>query len=152
MARAAQPRAPLALAVLVEELDAIAQRFALLLQLTDAGERRAQLSDLGTAIDRYVRLEQDVFYPVLRRAGFEDKAASQRHEELRELARRVRGASLDASGAALVRELQRAFDAHRARQESHTFAQAAGVLRDELAALALELDEVRGRMSGAYGV
>ncbi len=142
------PELPLALRVLVEELRTIEASLEAREAIEDSGERVARDRDLSRDIDRYLRLEDEVFNPVLDRRGIDHAAASASHARLRESLDRWRGQA-EGDGFETVRTALRA---HRMEQERSGLPRAARELGDELPGLALELSEVRSRMKGAYGV
>jgi hypothetical protein len=144
---------PLALRVLRDELEELEARFQTLMQSEDGGEREARRADLLRAVDRYLRLEAEVFHPVLERSGIDHAQALASHRTLRsaldEISRR------DARERGLPHALDVVHEALRTHwrvQEQSTFPRAARQLGDELPGLAIELQEVRSRMKGAYGV
>ena len=139
---------PLSLRVLIEELHGIETGFEACQQSEDSGERVARERDLARDIDRYLRLEEEVFNPVLDRAGIDHAGASATHACLRESLDRW----VSKGGRGPFDGLQAAVRAHRIEQEQRGLPLAARELGAELRGLALELDEVRGRMKGAYGV
>ena len=140
---------PLALAVLTEELESVAARFRDVRQSRDIGARRAGVDDLFSSIDRYLRLESEVFFPALERLGYDPAAARRRHDELRALLLLTCAASADVQN---LTTLERAFEAYRSAEIRHTFPEAAPRLGQEAEGLAYELDEARHRMRGSYGV
>lgn len=142
------PQLPLALRVLVEELENLEARFDACESAADSGERAALERDLARDVDRYLRLEDEVFNPVLDRRGIEHADASASHAQLRQRLGRWQ----PNSGEGAIQALHAALRAHRQEQEERNLPRAARALGDELPGLALELDEVRGRMKGAYGV
>jgi len=71
----------LALAVLAEELQGLRERFEEITALTDTGERNAHIHDLMRTLDRYIRLEAEVFLSVLTRTGFDDAGGRRGHKE-----------------------------------------------------------------------
>ena len=141
---------PLALAVLREEMAAIHGQFDAVLHAEDRGERQARKDDLVRSLDRYLRLEQEVFYPVLDRQGIEHADASASHEQLRERLEEL--AAADERADTALDHARRALHAHCEQQERTTFPRAVQALGDELPGLSMELEEVRSRMKGAYGV
>jgi len=140
---------PLALAVLREEMAALDAQFQALAQAGDAGERHARKDDLARSLDRYLRLEREVFYPVLERRGIDYADANASHERLRA---RVSELAAADEPAIVLDGAREALHAHRDQQERTTFPSAEQTLGDELPGLAMELEEVRNRMKGAYGV
>jgi hypothetical protein len=105
--------------------------------------------DLLRSIDRYLRLECEVFYPVLERNGIDHAAAAASNARL--------GARVDAVAEAehndaSLNELRALMHEHRQLQERETFPRAARCLGGESGGLAVELQEVRNRMKGAFGV
>jgi len=144
---------PLALRVLRDELGELEACFRTVAQVEDGGERDARHADLLRALDRYLRLEQESFHPVLKRSGIEHAEAVESHLQLRtaldEASRRRATARERQQALAMLHE---GFCAHWRVQEQSTFPAAARGLGDELPGLALELQEVRSRMKGAYGV
>ena len=140
-------RLPLALAVLRGELAAIDAQFDAAATVEDSGERAARSADLLRAIDRYLRLGREVLHPVLRRLGVANDSAEVSNERL---SRELRALSQQSKPDALAR-LRSQFQRHRQVQEQETFPSAAKVLQEE-PGLAAELEEVRNRMKGAFGV
>jgi hypothetical protein len=69
---------------------------------------------------------------------------------VRESLRQAQGQ--DATQPDRLAALRSALQAHRQEQERDLFPRAERELGEESEALALELDEVRGRMKGTYGV
>lgn len=141
---------PLALAVLREEMGALDGAFDALKRTEDTGERQARKDDLVRALDRYLRLEREVFFPVLERRGIDHADAAASHQRLREHLGEL--AAADEPPDTVLDRTHRALHAHRGQQESTTFPRAAQALGDEMPGLAMELEEVRSRMKGAYGV
>jgi hypothetical protein len=144
----APPDLPLALQVLREELGAIARGFDLRAHALEEGERAARQGDLLRSVDRYLRLEEETLLPLLRRSDFAHEDAVQSHCRLRAALQRAREDSSEASLAALKDVLE----AHRGEQERNTWPRAAELLGEELPALALEMEERRQRLRGAYDV
>jgi hypothetical protein len=142
------PQLPLALRVLVEELGNLEARFDACKSAADSGERAALERDLARDVDRYLRLEDEVFNPVLDRRGIEHADASASHARLRQSLGRWQ----PNAGDGAIQALHAAVRAHRQEQEERSLPRAARALGDELPGLALELEEVRSRMKGAYGV
>jgi hypothetical protein len=99
------------------------------------------------AIDRYLRLEREVLYPILRRRGVACDGAEASNESL---SRGLRTLPQQSKPDALAR-LRSQFQRHRETQEQETFPSAAKALHDE-PGIAAELEEVRNRMKGAFGV
>jgi hypothetical protein len=141
-------RLPLAFEVLREELDAIDDQFDATLRASDRGERDARCNDLVRSIDRYLRLEREVLYPVLARMGVEHAGAAASNKQLELGTRRLLQAP-DAS--AEMKRLRSELQDHRREQLENTFPRAARAL-DAEPGLAAELEEVRSRMKGAFGV
>ena len=139
---------PLALRVLREELMAIASEFDLLAHALEDGERAVRQQDLFRSIDRYLRLEAETLLPLLRRSDFAHEEAVQSHGRLGAALQRARQNSSKASLAAL----KNVFEAHRGKQERNTWPRAAELLGEELPALAVEMEERRQRLRGAYDV
>ena len=139
---------PLALQVLVEELDTLQAGFEQAADAKDNGEREARRSDLLRAVDRYLRLEEEVLFPVLDRRGCEHAEATATHARVRAALRACEARADDGQ----IDMLRSTVQAHRREQEGSTLPRLVPQLHDELPALALELDEVRQRMKGAWGV
>ena len=139
---------PLALRVLREELVAIASEFDLLAHALEDGERAVRQQDLLRSVDRYLRLEGETLLPLLRRNDFAHDDAVQSHDRLGAALQRARENSSEASLAAL----KSALEAHRGEQESNTWPRAAELLGEELPALAVEMEDRRQRLRGAYDV
>jgi hypothetical protein len=144
---------PLALAVLSEEFRSLDEGFDALEEALEAGSKRARLKDLLVALDRHLRLEADVFLPVLERVGDVDCAQYRaKHVQLRAaMASMVGDDRQDVSGQNIA-DLRSLFKKYRGWQEGATFPRAVRVLGSELLPLGYELDEVRQRLKGAYGV
>ncbi len=130
-------------------MQALASGFDQVAAAADIGERRARIGDLLRALDRYIRLEAEVLLPVLARTGFDPSDAHRRHSDLNDLIARA-GAQGDAADT--LPALRAAFDAHARTQRERVFPVADKLADAEQEALAYELDEVRNRMRGAYGV
>lgn len=139
-----RPERPLALAVLEEELRSLASDFDRVAALTDTGERAARTVDLLRALDRYLRLEAEVLLPVLERTGFDAGPVRRSHAEVRAMIGQAEFRGLA--------QLRAAFEAHAQSQRERAFPAACRLPGAEQEALAYELDEVRNRMRGAYGV
>jgi hypothetical protein len=148
LAERADPQLPLALRVLADELARLDDEFEAAARATDRGERDARRSDLIRDVDRYLRLEEEVLFPVLDRRGCEHAAASASHARIRAALNACAAAADDACIEAARAGVQN----HRREQEGRTLPRLAHELDDELPALALELEEVRQRMKGAWGV
>lgn len=142
-------RAPLALAVLCEELDALDRRIEALERATDQGVAKACLADLVVAVDRHLELERGVLLPVFEREGLGIAEFQLRHARIRRAAEVLDGA--DAPRPAGLADLRSVLADHRARVEAG-FARAERKLGSEIEALGYELDEVRQRLRGSYGV
>ena len=140
-----QAQPPLALAIMREELAASEAQFDAAENAADRGEADSLRLDLDRAIDRYLRLESEVFYPVLQRIGVDHGRARASTESLR---RELQAASQQPAARAGLRS---AFQRHRQAQEQDTFPRAATALGAE-PGLSAELEEVRSRMKGAFGV
>jgi hypothetical protein len=145
---------PLALQVLRDELQGLDAGFAALAKVEDGGERAARRSDLLRGLDRYLRLEHEVFHPVLARKGIEHGEAVASHDQLRAALAEIGGstARTQSEPQGALDSVRSAFCAHCQVQEQSTFPRAARELGEELPGLAVELQEVRSRMKGAYGV
>lgn len=140
-------RLPLALEVMREELAAIDAQFDAAATATGRAEKDARHADLIRALDRYLRLEREVLYPVLSRIGVEHASARASTEHLSSVL-----AAVSAQPAAgRLADLRSAFEQHWRAQERDTFPRAAAALGTE-PGLAAELEEVRNRMKGAFGV
>ena len=144
-------RERLGLAVLDEELAGVEAAFAASASAADSGERSARLDDALRATDRYLRLEREVFHPVLskRRIPYDQALAS--HQRVQDCLEQVRSQA-DTPQPATLAALRSALRSHRSSQARDLFPRADRELGEESHALALELDEVRSRMKGAYGV
>lgn len=144
---------PLALAVLLEELRRLDDDFEALERSLEKGDRRARLKDLLVALDRYLRLEADVFFPVLERADQGASAdCSHNHTELRSFMRSLEGQGDLHEDLQGVAKLKCTFSEYRHCQERSTFPRAARTLGNELEALGYELNQARQRRKGTYGV
>jgi len=144
---------PLGLAVLLEELRSLDRAFETLDRSVEDGEKQARVKDLLVALDRYLRLESEVFLPVLERAGQALSADCCGHHA----GLKVAMAALDVQdGRASLPEhidaLRCAFGAYRDCQARSTFPQAARMLGSALEELGYELNQARQRMKGTYGV
>jgi hypothetical protein len=140
---------PLALRLLREELAAIARELAAIEHLNDQGERNARQGDLLRALDRYLRLETESLFPVLDRCRIEHREGAATHARLR--AATQRALQQDCSRPAM-QALRSALAEHHTQQEEQTWPTAARALGEEAEPLALELEERRQRLRGAYGV
>jgi hypothetical protein len=148
LAEGAARQLPLALRILVDELEQLEAGFEDAARAQDRGERDARRSDVLRAVDRYLRLEEEVFFPVLDRRGCEHAEASASHA----CVRAALGACGEGTDDACIEGTRASVQAHRYEQAQRTLPRLAHALGDELPALALELEEVRQRMKGAWGV
>jgi hypothetical protein len=139
---------PLALQVLREEHVAIAREFDLLAHALEAGERAVRQQDLLRSVDRYLRLEEETLLALLRRSDFAHDDAMQSHGRLRSALERARADVSEASLAAV----ETVFEAHRGEQERNIWPRAVELLGAELPALAVEMEDRRQRLRGAYDV
>jgi hypothetical protein len=144
-------RLPLAFELLREELALIDAQFDAITAASDVGERTAREGDLLRAIDRYLRLESEVLHPVLARKRIDHDAAAASNARLRSAARELVSSDSGSSPAPLA-GLRSSLRSHRQAQEKELFPRVAHALGDELPGLAVELQEVRDRMKGAFGV
>jgi hypothetical protein len=142
---------PLAIEVLREELALIDAQFDAITAASDMGERTAREADLLRAIDRYLRLESEVLHPVLARKHIDHDAAADSNARLRSAARELVSSDSGSSPAPLA-GLRSSLRSHGQAQEKELFPRVAHALGDELPGLAVELQEVRDRMKGAFGV
>jgi hypothetical protein len=101
------------------------------------------------AVDRYLRLESELVFPVFARCRIERGEVADTHAQLR--AALQRALAQDCAQPALG-ALRSALHAHRSEQEQRVWPRAARVLGEEAEALAVELEERRQRLRGAYGV
>jgi len=147
--RSERPDRALPLAVLAEELQVLDSAFEQVAAATELGERRARAEDLLRSLDRYIRLETEVLLPVLARTGLDAAAVHRSHDELRALA--AQAAEVKAPEDWLP-QLRLTFEGHARAQRERIFPAADKLPQAEQEALAYELDEVRNRMRGAYGV
>lgn len=144
--------APLALAVLREEIGGIEAAAQRLHDATDAGASEARLVDLVTSVERYLRLEHDVVYPVLERSDIAVASARTSQGEVHAAVSNASTGGAAAPPSARAQVIVEALQRHFAGEEATIFAAAASSLAAEMIPLGLELDEVRQRMRGAYGV
>ena len=152
-AEGANAQLPLAMRVLRDELEELAAQFRALADVEDGGERDARRSDLLRAVDRYLRLEHEVFHPVLDRGGIDHAEALMSHRRLRAALDDIAPCGDAARGQPqAIEPVHEALRAHWRVQEQRTFPRAARELGGELPGLAVELQEVRSRLKGAYGV
>lgn len=140
---------PLALRLLGVELAGLAADLAALEAVTDQGERNARQQDVLRALDRYLRLETESLFPVLERCRVDHEAAAGTHAQLRAALESARRQDCPQSALDALRSALRA---HRGEQEQRVWPRAALALGGESEALALELEERRQRLRGAYGV
>lgn len=134
---------PLALAILSREHAEIRQALDGL--AADPREARAAAGRVLRLLD----LEAEVLTPALRRAGWPTDDADA--AALRAAAEGLQGAGsapLPERAAALRRE----FESYAGQRERELFPWAVAHLGDDLAALAVEMEEARERLAGAYGV
>jgi hypothetical protein len=143
-------RLPLAFELLREELALIDAQFDAIAATREVGERVAREGDLLRAIDRYLRLESEVLHPVLARKRIDHAAAAASNARLRSAARELSSGA--GSSPAPLAGLRSSLRSHRETQEEELFPHAAPALGDELPGLAVEMQEVRDRMKGAFGV
>lgn len=144
---------PLGLAVLVEELRRLDREFEMLDRALEDGAKQARVQDLLTALDRYLRLEAEVFFPVFERAGQALAADCSRHQT----GLKVAMAAFEArdgrqANPQRIDALRCAFGAYRDCQERSTFPRAARTLGSALEEIGYELNQARQRMKGTYGV
>ena len=147
--RSERPDPPLPLAVLTEELQALDSAFEQVAAATELGERRARAEDLLRSLDRYIRLETEVLLPLLARTGLDAAPVHRSHAELHALAAQAAEAKAPED---CLPQLRPTFEAHARAQRERIFPAADKLPLAEQEALAYELDEVRNRMRGAYGV
>ncbi len=152
---------PLGLAVLLEALGCLEPEFGMLDRSLEAGARQARLKELLGALDRYLQLEADVFFPALESAGLALCAdctpdctpdCTRYHAGLK-----VAMAALDDSDGRQshprrIHELRCAFGAYRACQARSTFPRAASARGRALEELGYELNQARQRMKVTDGV
>lgn len=162
MATPASPRArpdanpqsehPWAIAVLREQFDSIEAAVEQVEGESGQGEAQARGADLLRAVDRHLRLEDEVLYPVLDIAGIDTRTARASHEALRAAWQAAAHQAEAGDRGIMLDVLRDAVIAHRQAEERSLFPEAGRLSDEDMAALGLELDEVRQRMSGAYGV
>jgi len=144
---------PLGLAVLLEELRRVDEEFETLDRALEDGVRRAREKDLLVSLDRYLRLEADVFFPALERTGQAPFAHCGRDQSaLRGAMASFEGQDDRRSNPQRIQTLRCAFGAYRDCQERSTFPEAARTLGSALEELGYELNQARQRMKGTYGV
>jgi hypothetical protein len=139
----------LALDILREELALIDAQFEAIAATSDVGEREARENDLMRAIDRYLRLESEVLFPVLARKRVDHAAAAASNERLRSAVHQLSSRAGDSPEP--LTGLRVSLREHGQAQEQDLFPRAAHALDDE-PGLAVEMQEVRSRMKGAFGV
>ena len=145
---------PLALQLLHREHQ---QTDALLGQLmAGEGDLLRACQRLCEQIELHMAIEEKIFYPALARlemlASFVDHLQEQ-HAVIRQDLQALREMSPGDSGfLEAVRRLNESFDQHVADEESRGFAYATEHLAGELDALAVEMEDEREALRGAYGV
>ena len=139
---------PLALEILRREHAEILDGFDGLRRAASNDARETARLALLATIQRHLDLEERTLYPAMRhidalRAIY--RSGADQHGRMRELMARGFGESQLAS-------LQAAFAQHRDEEESQTFGEISRTMGDQLPALAVEMEEVRAALKGAYGV
>jgi hypothetical protein len=138
----------LAFEVLREELAQLEADLGALRDIIDEGERQARVDDVCLALQRYLKLEEEILFPVMRRAAVSSGPAAESHGRLRVSAAGLVTRANDET----IADVLAALGAHRAEMENRTLPRASQEMPEELPGLAHELQEAKRRMQGAYGV
>ncbi|HEY5801900.1 MAG TPA: hemerythrin domain-containing protein, partial [Burkholderiaceae bacterium] len=114
---------------------------------TDVKTKQALVNTICLALEIHAQLEEEIFYPALRRALLSDSVLDKsvpEHNEMRDLIARLRGMSpTDASYDDTVMELMRDVMHHVADEETVLLPQAERVLRGELGQLGAQMTKRR---------
>lgn len=147
-ARAATPLAPyITTMIRVDHTHALAL-FRRLRPWTSASRKRAIMTNACIALEVHAQLEEEIFYPALRKAlGDNDEVLDKsvpEHDEMRELIRVLRSKDVeDADYDETVHSLMRAVLHHVADEESMLLPRAEMLLGDQLAELGMQMTRRR---------
>ncbi|HEY6924593.1 MAG TPA: hemerythrin domain-containing protein [Steroidobacteraceae bacterium] len=146
-AQAARPIAPyITTMIRLDHTHALAL-FRRIRPWTSAGRKRAIITNACIALEVHAQLEEEIFYPALRKALGDDELLDKsvpEHDEMRELVRSLRGKDVEAADYdETVHSLMQAVLHHVADEESMLLPQAELLLGDELADLGLQMTRRR---------
>jgi len=118
---------------------------------TPDGRKRALLANACLALEVHAQLEEEIFYPALRRVISDDPVLNKsgpEHDEMRELIRALRDqlAAADRVSVAVDNtflKLMRAVIHHVADEETHLLPMAERLLKDELGELGIKMTRRR---------
>ena len=146
-ARAAKPLAPyITTMIRVDHTHALAL-FRRVRPWTSSGRKRAIITNLCIALEVHAQLEEEIFYPALRKVlganEILDKSVPE-HDEMRELIRMLRSKDVEAADYdETVHALMRAVLHHVADEESELLPRAEMLMGDELAELGMQMTRRR---------
>jgi hypothetical protein len=147
---------PLALAMLTADYAEIMRLLAATDDAITEERRGVARTSAIDAIERYLALEEEVLLPALQRS--EELAAVRKssidwHVELRRAVAAARATDVHYPDAeSTLRGLRETFARYHHDERDRHFPQIRQCMADWLPALALELEEARERLRGAYGV
>jgi hypothetical protein len=118
---------------------------------TPDGRKRALLTNACLALEVHAQLEEEIFYPALRRVISDDQILNKsgpEHDEMRELIRALRDQLAAADRVSVVVDdtflkLMRAAIHHVADEETHLLPMAERLLKDELGELGMKMTRRR---------
>jgi hemerythrin superfamily protein len=118
---------------------------------TPDGRKRALLANACLALEVHAQLEEEIFYPALRRVISDDQVLNKsgpEHDEMRELIRALRDQLAAADRVSVVIDdtflkLMRAVIHHVADEETHLLPIAERLLKDELGELGMKMTRRR---------
>jgi hypothetical protein len=118
---------------------------------TPDGRKRALLTNACLALEVHAQLEEEIFYPALRRVISDDEVLNKsgpEHDEMRELIRQLRDQLAAADRVSVVVDdtflkLMRAVIHHVADEETHLLPLAERLLKDELGELGMKMTRRR---------
>jgi len=146
-AQAATPLAPYITTMIRIDHTHVLALFRRVRPWTSASRKRALMTNACLALDVHAQLEEEIFYPALRKVlgnnEILDKSVPE-HNEMRELIRVLRGKNVEAADYdATVHALMRVVLHHVADEESMLLPRAEMLLGDQLAGLGMQMTRRR---------
>lgn len=146
-AQAATPLAPYITTMIRLDHTHVLALFRRIRPWTSASRKQAIITNACIALEVHAQLEEEIFYPALRRVLGDDELLDKsvpEHDEMRELIRTLRGKDVEAADYdETVRTLMQAVLHHVADEESMLLPQAEMLLGDELADLGMQMTRRR---------
>lgn len=146
-ARAATPLAPYITTMIRLDHTHVLALFRRVRPWTSSNRKRAIITNACIALEVHAQLEEEIFYPALRKVLGDNEILAKsvpEHDEMRELIRTLRGKDVEAADYdQTVHSLMRAVLHHVADEESMLLPRAEMLLGDQLAELGIQMTRRR---------